>query len=144
MLTLGDRVARDLELYLNFRAPGSASGSEILQFWRLYGNTLPLILPGFRILLSWGAGNGPLERGFGHGRQTLGALRIENKLGLVILNQNGKQVLTDDYIKDFSDSDEDERVSGTVVRTLPCTPISQISLGTNQMLLTCQPTKMKQ
>ena len=43
-------------------------------------------------LMSQAQGNGPLERGFGHGRQTLSALRKNNGLGVVFLRVNAPQL----------------------------------------------------
>jgi len=37
-------------------------------------------------------GNGPLERGFGHGRSTLSAMRKTNQLGIVCLKVNAGQL----------------------------------------------------
>ena len=43
-------------------------------------------------------GNGDLERGFGHGRQTLSAMRKTNQLGIVALMVNAPQLGMPGYV----------------------------------------------
>lgn len=43
-------------------------------------------------------GNGDLERGFGHGRQTLSSMRKTNQLGIVSLMVNARQLGMAGYV----------------------------------------------
>ena len=54
-------------------------------------------------------GNGPLERGFGHGRQTLTAMRKTNQLGIVFLSVNAPQLRMIGYAPPI-DETETERL----------------------------------
>ncbi len=80
-------------------APGAHSASAILHFWRLNGQRLfHLFWPATRIVLSWSAGNGMLERCFGKRKQTLTPHRHGNNLNQVLLAINAPQLHLPGYV----------------------------------------------
>ena len=95
-----ETVRSELSRYLRLReAPGAEEGGEyITAWWKQRIKNYPLLMWGVRCLLQLSASNGALERAFGRSRQTLSAMRRQNRLAIVILNQNGVQFALPGYV----------------------------------------------